>query len=79
MTYVWLILLALEAVAFVAKEHADRQKTHKVMWFVSGDRPDYTKWLVVNKSWWQQIKENLKPIVWACLGAGLLWVATRIF
>lgn len=70
--------LLLATVAAVAKEHADRKRVVKALVFIPGEKPDYLKWLAVNKSWWQLIRERIKPIMLIVLGAALAWLAIQI-
>jgi hypothetical protein len=70
--------LLLATVLAIAKEHADRQKTVKVLRFISASKPELVKELVVTKSWWQLIRERIKPIMLIVLGAALAWLVIQI-
>lgn len=74
MAWFWAILLILEAIAFIAKEHGDRKRTVAALMLIPADRVDVLRYKVLTKSWWAQIQDNLKTIGLIILGAILAWL-----
>lgn len=62
----------------IVKEHADRQKDVKAMQFIPAGRPDLIKTKVITKSWWEQIKEAMEPVVLIGLMVLLGWLVIQM-
>lgn len=78
MTYFWISLLILEAVAFIAKEHADRKRTVAALMLIPADRVDVLRYKILTKSWWTQIQDKAKPIGLMLLGVIIAWIAFQV-
>jgi hypothetical protein len=76
--YLWLLSLLIEAAIFIAIEHNDRKKVHKILRFVSGDRPEVVKEVMAVKSWWERIKKGLTKLFCLMMVIFVLWLTIQL-
>lgn len=74
MTWFWISLIILEAIAFIAKEHGDRKRTVAALMLIPADRVDVLRYKVLTKSWWTQIQDKIKTLGLILVGAILAWL-----